>query len=90
MPSLCSELEYRRLAEQAGFVTASFEDLSSRVARTWTLCLRRFSFAIIMDADLRRTVRGARNRLFALSLPRLIIAYRTGAMRYGIFTFVNA
>jgi tocopherol O-methyltransferase len=28
-----------------------------------------------------------RNRSFALSLPRLILAYRQGAMRYGIFTF---
>jgi tocopherol O-methyltransferase len=26
-----------------------------------------------------------RNRGFALSLPRLIWAYRTGAMRYGLF-----
>ncbi len=25
--------------------------------------------------------------LFALSVPRLMLAYRTGAMRYGVFTF---
>jgi tocopherol O-methyltransferase len=31
--------------------------------------------------------RDNRHRQFALSLPRLILAYRSGAMRYGIFTF---
>lgn len=43
---------------------------------------------MITDRSVRRTVLHARNRRFALSLPRLIRAYRTGAMRYGIFTFI--
>jgi tocopherol O-methyltransferase len=42
---------------------------------------------MMTDAPIRRLIMGARNRLFALSLPRLIMAYRTGALRYGIFTF---
>jgi tocopherol O-methyltransferase len=35
----------------------------------------------------RRLALSARNRAFALSLPRLILAYRTRAMRYGVLTF---
>ena len=31
--------------------------------------------------------RHARNRVFALTIFRIMLAYRTGAMRYGVFTF---
>lgn len=33
--------------------------------------------------------RHARNRVFALTILRIWIAYRVGAMRYGVFTFVK-
>ncbi len=87
LPSMGNADEYRAMAEAAGFDCIYFDDVSARVARTWTICLRRLLWAMIADASIRRTVLRARNRRFALSLPRLIRAYRTGAMRYGIFTF---
>ena len=31
----------------------------------------------------------AHNRIFALTILRIWIAYRIGAMRYGVFTFVK-
>jgi tocopherol O-methyltransferase len=31
--------------------------------------------------------RHAKNRIFALTILRIWIAYRIGAMRYGVFTF---
>ena len=34
--------------------------------------------------------RHAKNRVFALTILRIWIAYRVGAMRYGIFTFVKS
>jgi tocopherol O-methyltransferase len=43
---------------------------------------------LAVDPAIRSQVLRSRNRRFALSLPRLILAYRTGAMRYGVFTFV--
>ena len=79
--------DYRAMAEPAGFACREYRDLSSAVARTWTICAGRFLKAMIVDGAIRSKVLGARNRRFALSLPRLIWAYRTGAMRYGIFTF---
>jgi len=88
LPSMGSEREYRAMAAAAGFTVAGFEDVSAAVAPTWTICLRRFLGAMVTDPVLRRLVLAARNRLFARSLPRLILAYRTGAMRYGVFTFV--
>ncbi|MFA6117883.1 MAG: methyltransferase domain-containing protein [Sphingomonas sp.] len=87
LPSMGSETEYRAMAQGAGFVCAGFEDVSRSVARTWSICLGRLVRGVATDRDLRRLVFGARNRLFALSVPRLMLAYRTGAMRYGVFTF---
>ena len=88
LPSLGSAAEYRAMAEAAGFACRDFADISASVAHTWTLCFWRFVRALMVDAKVRRAALTARNRLFALSLPRLMLAYRTGAVRYGVFTFV--
>ena len=87
LPSMGDAQDYRTMAEAAGFACADYDDVSQAVARTWTICLGRFARAMLVDGTMRRAVLGMRNRRFALSLPRLIWAYRTGAMRYGIFTF---
>ncbi|MBU3076798.1 class I SAM-dependent methyltransferase [Sphingomonas quercus] len=87
LPSMGNAAEYRAMAEAAGFATISHVDVSAAVARTWTICAARFVRAMLADRATRATVLRARNRRFALSLPRLIWAYRTGAMRYGVFTF---
>ena len=46
---------------------------------------------LVTDRETRRIAFGrfTRNRAFMLSLPRLILAYRTGAMRYGLFVFTR-
>ncbi len=89
LPSMGSREEYEAMARGAGFRVASFEDLSAKVARTWTLCARRLARKLVTDASYVRMLASAhtRNRVFALSLPRLMLAYRTGAMRYGVFVF---
>ncbi|MEV8131485.1 hypothetical protein AB0O54_10115 [Pseudarthrobacter oxydans] len=46
--------------------------------------------ALLTDRETRRLALGARNRSAFLGIPRLILAYRTGAMRYGIFTLSKA
>lgn len=87
LPSMGNAEDYRTMAEAAGFDCLFFDDVTAKVARTWTICLKRFLWTMVVDHEIRRQVLRARNRRFALSLPRLIHAYRTGAMRYGIFTF---
>jgi len=87
LPSMGTAAEYQAMAEAAGLRMRLHRDLSAEVARTWTICLRRFLAAFAMRADVRAKVLGAANRSFAFSLPRLILAYRTGAMRYGLFCF---
>ncbi|NJC22688.1 tocopherol O-methyltransferase [Arthrobacter pigmenti] len=90
LPSMGTREEYEAMAKAAGFAVVDYEDVSDRVARTWMICARRLMKALIVDRETRRLALSARNRVFALSIPRLILAYRTGAMRYGIFTLSKA
>jgi tocopherol O-methyltransferase len=87
LPGMGTRQDYEALAQDAGFRLIAFEDISPRVARTWTICAARFARAFVTDPKVRRLALSARNRAFALSLPRLILAYRTRAMRYGVLTF---
>ncbi|WP_157218849.1 methyltransferase domain-containing protein [Flavisphingomonas formosensis] len=87
LPSMGTAADYEGWAAQAGLLSLSATDISHRVRRTWTICALRFLGAMIVDRRIRRLSLAARNRLFALSVPRLILAYRTGAMRYGVFTW---
>jgi tocopherol O-methyltransferase len=89
MPSLGSRADYAALAEAAGLSPGGYEDISRKVRRTWSICLRRFAGRFFTDAEIRRLAlsRATRSRDFVLSLPRLILALRTGAMRYGVFVW---
>ncbi len=89
LPGMGTRGEYEGWADAAGLRTLSYEDLSREVRRTWTIVTRRVAGRVLTTARYRRLLlsRSTRNRSFALSLPRLILAYRTGAMRYGVFTF---
>ncbi|WP_104169047.1 cyclopropane-fatty-acyl-phospholipid synthase family protein [Arthrobacter sp. SX1312] len=90
LPSMGTREDYEAMASAAGFELTGYEDVSHRVARTWTICARRLVKTLLVDRETRRLALGARNRIFVLSIPRLILAYRTGAMRYGIFTLSKA
>jgi tocopherol O-methyltransferase len=89
LPGMGTRREYEAWAAQAGFRTIEYLDLSRQVRRTWTIVVRRVLAKLVTARRYRRYLfgRGNPHRHFALSLPRLILAYRTGAMRYGVFTF---
>jgi tocopherol O-methyltransferase len=90
LPSMGTREEYEAMATAAGFTVAGYEDVSRRVARTWWICGGRLLKALLVDGETRRVALGSRNRGAVLSIPRMILAYRTGAMRYGIFTLQKA
>ena len=87
LPGMGTREDYEALAQRAGFELLGFEDISRQVRKTWSICARRLIGAVLTDSATRRLLASplTRNRSFALSLPRLIWAYRTGAMRYGLF-----
>lgn len=87
LPSMGTREDYEGWAAEAGLVPLGYEDISRQVARTWTICARRFAGKLATDRWYRQLLRDAENRVFALSVPRLILAYRTGAMRYGVFVW---
>lgn len=89
LPGMGTRGEYEALARAAGFRPVHYDDLGPMVSRTWTIVARRVLAKLMTTRRYRRFLFGAktRNRRFAFSLPRLILAYRTGAMRYGMFTF---
>lgn len=86
-----NEADYRRWLAGAGLSLESAEDMSRQVRRTWPICIRRTIVGFFKDATLRRYLLQdhGRNRVFAITLLRIWIAYMTGAMRYVIFTAVK-
>lgn len=89
LPGMGTREEYEALAAAAGLRLLGFDDISRQVRRTWSICLRRTLGKLVTDRAFRRLAlaRTTQNRSFLLSLPRLLIALRIGAMRYGVFVW---
>jgi tocopherol O-methyltransferase len=89
LPSLGTREDYAWLAEAAGFVPLRYDDISREVRRTWSICARRAVHRLATDRAFRRFAfaRTTKNRSFMLSVPRLMIALKTGSMRYGVFVW---
>jgi tocopherol O-methyltransferase len=89
MPHLGTVAEYERLAKAVGLLRVDFQDLTHWVTPTWPKIVRRFLVKLLSQPAYVRFLfnRHARNRVFALTILRIWLAYRCGAMRYGIFTF---
>lgn len=91
LPGMGDEADYRTLANEAGLTVTRVEDLSDKVRRTWALCARRLGYKLATQPRYARHLLDPRraNRVFALTLIRLLLAYRTGAMRYCLMTLVG-
>lgn len=87
MPGMGTASEYVRWMTEAGFQVTDAEDVSAHVARTWPICAWRFIIGVLRRPGYLRFLLDQRNdnRIFALTMLRLWIAYRIGAMRYVIF-----
>ncbi|HEX7761449.1 MAG TPA: class I SAM-dependent methyltransferase [Caulobacteraceae bacterium] len=91
LPSLGDEADYRGLARQAGFDPLTMEDISERVRRTWQICIRRGVGKIISQRRYRQFILdgSAGNRIFAVTLLRMMAAFGTRSLRYGLFVFLK-
>lgn len=89
LPGMGDREDYEALAREAGFVPLGFDDIGRNVRRTWSICARRLLLKLATDRHYRRLLASphTRNRVFALTIFRLMLALRTGAMRYGVFTW---
>jgi tocopherol O-methyltransferase len=91
MPHLLSASELITTAVRVGFTEVDRRDLSHQVSRTWSIVITRFVKRLISHPEYWSFLFGTdhRNRIFALTIIRIWLAYRTQAMRYGIFTFAK-
>ena len=89
LPSMGAREDYEALARGAGFALLRYDDISREVRRTWAICAGRAARRLATDRAFRRFAfaRTTKNRSFILSVPRLMVALRTGAMRYGVFVW---
>jgi tocopherol O-methyltransferase len=92
LPHMGDETDYRTLAETAGLRVLTVEDISKNVRRTWSICLRRMLAGLLTDPRYLRYLLNpkAKNRIFAVTMVRILIAYQTGSMRYCVMTFQKA
>ena len=77
---------YEAAVARAGLVVEGLEDLSHDVRRTWWICLRGVAARLARDPEARRAVARGGEGVFARTVPRLLLAYWTGTLRYGVFT----
>lgn len=91
LPSMGSAAEYVELMSAAGFHDVKSSDITRHVTKTWSVCARRVASRFIRDAAFRRILFDGQfaNRIFALTVFRIWLAYRTGSMRFGLFTGQN-
>lgn len=91
LPSMGTANEYKEMMERAGLTDITFQDLTKQVKKTWSICIWRGLKAFFHNKELRNYVldKNSNERVFAKSLFRILAAYNTGAMRYGIFKGVK-
>lgn len=91
MPGLGTQAEYTHWMTEAGFQIEEARDVSRQVARTWPICAWRFILRTLRRPSYIRFLLDPKNdnRIFALTMLRLWLAYHTGAMRYVIFSAVK-
>lgn len=88
LATMMTETEHRAHLAAAGLDVVAVDDLSSRVARTWAICLRAIALRLVTRRRYRRYILDRRmgQRVFLLTMLRILAAYRTGAMRYLMLT----
>ena len=88
LPAMGDQADYEALLRGAGFELLQVDDISRSVGRTWAICLRRLAGKAVTDRRYLRFLldKNAGNRVFALTMVRLLLAYRTGSMRYCVLT----
>jgi len=88
LAGLDREEDYVAWISSAGLNVTGRDDVSARVAKTWSICARRLLLGLVIDPRYARFLMDGRNdsRVFAKTLPRLWLAYRLGALRYMIYT----
>lgn len=87
LSSLGNVPEYNEMMEQAGLEIESYRNVSKLVRKTWRICAWRLAKGLMSNREYRKDLFGRRrkNWIFAITLMRIIAAFRTGSMQYGLY-----
>lgn len=91
LPGMGTRADYDGWAQRAGFSVTSHTDISTQVARTWGICIRRLAVKLLTRWDYLRMLISPRtqNRAFLWSMFRLVWAYHIRAMRYDVLVYTK-
>tara|TARA_R110002096_G_scaffold42893_28_gene115413 strand:+ start:1837 stop:2709 length:873 start_codon:yes stop_codon:yes gene_type:complete len=86
LAELCNAEELRELALEAGLKVREFREVGRHVRKTWRVITARLCAKLITKQDYRKFLieNLQSDRVFALTITRLIAAYATGALNYGL------
>ena len=89
LPGMATSEEIKAMIVDAGLIVESFEEVSRMVRRTWIICARRLIWKLLTRPRYWRALldRNFSNRIFIVTLFRILIAYYFGAMQFGLFQF---
>jgi tocopherol O-methyltransferase len=87
LPSMGSAEEYKQMIADAGLQLVRYEELGRNVRKTWWICARRLMGRLFTTPRYVKALfdRSNGNRVFVITLFRILAAYHTGAMQYGLF-----
>lgn len=87
LPSMGSVSDYLKFFKEQGFEKCTYEDLSEQVKKTWKICAKR-AIQALASKEFRALLfnKEIKDRIFLKTVFRLLAAYETKSMRYGIFT----
>ena len=82
------ESEFKAATLAAGFTNYQFHDYAPQVKKTWPLCAWRTVKGFFTKPHYRSFLFSPKNpnRIFALTLFRIWLAYELGVQRYGVFS----
>ncbi|MCG6158181.1 SAM-dependent methyltransferase [Rubinisphaera margarita] len=92
LPGMATSPEVASMISEAGLQLDREVEIGRNVRKTWRICARRLAWKVCTQGRYRAVLldRSTSNRIFALTLFRILTAYQTGAMQYGLFTMSKA
>jgi tocopherol O-methyltransferase len=87
LPSMGSSDEYKQMIADARLTLVRYAELGRHVRKTWWICARRLLARLFTSPRYVKALFDSQNgnRVFAITLFRILLAYHTTAMQYGLF-----
>ncbi len=92
LAGLCDGAELQGLAKAAGLRVSKFNEIGPHVRKTWRIITARLIGKLFTQREYRAfLVRNLKSdRIFALTIARMIAAYATGSLGYGLLSVEKA